>query len=378
MFRIFYARIFHPNMITLLPDNFICKYNTCESVIKISKLYEFELGRATDVLTRELFKLKVGETFVITADTESDMRVVEATARAAFSVGAKPMVIWLASPLGVGKAADPMLPQEALVGALMGADAWVEFNNQWLLYSTAYDIALKENKKLRYLNLVGMNPDMMVRCIGRVNYPILVEFLKTLIDIAYESEEVRITTPAGTDVTFKTLLGAEPPHGPRIRGFPSKPGSHMMAGQLAHPIIRESVNGCITFDGSVVPPIGLLKEPIAMHVKDGRIKEIEGGYEAREFEAWLKNFNHPNMLKVAHINYGFNPGAKLTGNILEDERIWGSSEWGIGNHPGQPAPSHTDGICLNSSVWLDGGQILDKGKCVHTKLSELAKKLGKY
>ena len=84
-------------------------------MIKIPKLYEYELGRAADLLTRDLFKLKKGETFIITADTESDERVVEATARAAFSVGAKPMVIWLASPLGVGKAADPMLPQEALV-----------------------------------------------------------------------------------------------------------------------------------------------------------------------------------------------------------------------------------------------------------------------
>lgn len=94
------------------------------------RLYEIELGKAADILVRELFKVKPGETFVITADTESDWRVVEATARAAFSAGGKPMVIWLASALGVGKAADPMLPQEALTGALKAADAWVEFNNE--------------------------------------------------------------------------------------------------------------------------------------------------------------------------------------------------------------------------------------------------------
>ena len=96
--------------------------------------YEYELGKAADILTRDLFKLRPGETFVITADTESDAHVVNATARAAFSIGAKPMVIWLASPLGVGQLADPMLPLESLIGALKGADAWVEFNNQWLLY----------------------------------------------------------------------------------------------------------------------------------------------------------------------------------------------------------------------------------------------------
>jgi leucyl aminopeptidase (aminopeptidase T) len=42
-----------------------------------------------------------------------------------------------------------------------------------------------------------------------------------------------------------------------------------------------------------------------------------------------------------------------------------------------PAPSHTDGICLNTSVWLDGKQIFDKGRVVHPELSKLAKKLGK-
>lgn len=30
------------------------------------------------------------------------------------------------------------------------------------------------------------------------------------------------------------------------------------------------------------------------------------------------------MYKLAHIAYGFNPGSKLTGNIVEGERVWGS------------------------------------------------------
>lgn len=84
------------------------------------------------------------------------------------------------------------------------------------------------------------------------------------------------------------------------------------------------------------------------------------------------------MFRMAHLCYGFNPGAKLTGNILEDERIWGCTEWGIGyyskiDYPpvGIPAKSHTDGICLNSSVWIDGVQVMDKGTVVLPELVEL-------
>ena len=344
-------------------------------------LYEYEIGRAADILCRELFKLKPGETFAITADTESDARVVEAVARAAFAVGAKPMVIWLASPLGVGKAADPMLPVKALSAALKESDAWVEFNNQWLLYSTPYEIATRENENLRYLCLVGMNPDMMTRCLGRVDYPNLKVFQETIRDMTKKARHMKLTTPAGTNVEFDN-----DPTRPMICevGYADTPGSHMLAGQIGWSPIFDTINGIIAFDGSIVPPVGLVKEPVKLHVEKGKIMKIEGGKDAVDYEAWLRSFNDPNMFNMAHVCYGFNPGAKLTGNILEDERVWGCTEWGVGYvgpmlapPKGIPAASHSDGICLNTSVWLDGVQITDKGKIVHKGLAEIAKKLGK-
>jgi len=344
-------------------------------------LYEYEIGRAADILCRELFKLKPGETFAITADTESDARVVEAVARAAFAVGAKPMVIWLASPLGVGKAADPMLPVKALSAALKESDAWVEFNNEWLLYSTPYEIATRENKNLRYLCLVGMNADMMTRCLGRVDYPNLKVFEETITDMTKKTKHMKLTTPAGTNVEFDN-----DPTRPMICevGYADTPGSHMLSGQIGWSPIFDTINGIIAFDGSIVPPIGLVKEPVKLHVEKGKIVKVEGGKDAVDYEAWLRSFNDPNMFNMAHVCYGFNPGAKLTGNILEDERVWGCTEWGVGYvgpmlapPKGIPAASHSDGICLNTSVWLDGVQITDKGKVVHKDLVEIAKKLGK-
>jgi len=347
----------------------------------MSYYYEYELGKAAKILCEDLFKLKPGETFVITADTECEKRVIDATATAAFACDAKPMVIYTASPLGVGKAADPMLPLESLTAALLKADAWVEFNNKWLLYSTPYDIAMKENKKLRHLCLVGMNVDMMVRNIGRVDYPNLEKFMKLVTKKTLSAKHIRITTPVGTDVEFNNEPGRKPI---MELGYADTPGSHMMAGQIGWSPNFESINGTIVFDGSLVPPIvGILKEPVRLTIKKGEIVKIEGGKEATEYEKWLKSFNHPQMLKLAHVCYGFNPGARLTGDILEDERVWGGTEWGLGNvgailvPGGISGPSHTDGICLNSSVWLDGVQIMDKGQLLDPELKKLAEKLGK-
>jgi len=352
-------------------------------------LYEYELGKASDILTRELFKLKPGETFVITADTESDPRVVDATARAAFAIDAKPMVIWLASHCGRGMEADPVLPVEALTAALKEADAWAEFGQ--LLYSTPYNVAMKENKKLRHLNLVGMDADMMVRCIGRVDYPTLKEFMEKVAEMTKNAKHIRMSTPAGEDVEFdnaKTEDGKPDPNHPfNVNlGYADVPGSHMMAGQIGWAPDLESINGTIVFDGTVSSGCedNILKEPIYLTIKAGEIIKVEGGRQAKEFEAWMKSYDHPQMLKMAHVCYGFNPGAKLTGKVVEDERVWGSTEWGIGHigallikPDGVSAPSHTDGICLNTSVWLDGKQIMDEGKMVDPDLIKLAKKLGK-
>ena len=165
-------------------------------------------------------------------------------------------------------------------------------------------------------------------------------------------------------------------------GDATMPGIHMLTGQINVVPRFGSVQGTIVFDGSVTPPFGRSPAvPIRLTVKDGVIQSVEGGEEASSYEKYLRDFQDAGMLKMAHIAYGFNPGARLTGNIVEDERVWGATEWGIGyvsdiDAPpcGQDAVSHSDGICLKSSVWLDGIQIMDRGEIVLPELAELAPK----
>lgn len=98
---------------------------------------------------------------MITADTESDMRLVIATARAVFAAGGK--------PLGPGKMVDDWLPSESILAAALKADAWVEFNRQYFLYSDTYQKAVEGNPKLRFLGLPGTTSDVFVRLYARVD-----------------------------------------------------------------------------------------------------------------------------------------------------------------------------------------------------------------
>ena len=346
----------------------------------MTKTYEYELHKAALILARDMFRLKEGETFIVTADTQSDNRVVQAVAAAAHALGAIPMVITLASPLGVGKAADALLPVDALSAALGEADAWVEFNKQWLLYSTPFERAMAKNKRLRYMCLVEMTVDMMVRLIGRIDAAALLAFMRPLVEMTQRATSMRITTPAGNDLAFK-LLPTERIVS-RDDGLCETPGMHFLGGQISFIPDFESINGRLVFDGTISPPCGFLREPVVLEVEKGQVTRIEGGRQAEELRRWLASFDDPNMYRLAHGCYGCNPGARLCGNVLEDERIWGCTEWGMGYLSPVDAPpdgiqakSHMDGICLNSSVWLDGAQILEKGVVVHPELKALAEKL---
>lgn len=341
---------------------------------------EMEVFSAAMVLMRDMFKIKEGETIVITADTSSNENIVRASASAAKACGAKPMVIWLATPDGVGKDTDAKVPVEALTGALLNTDCWVEFNKGWLLYSTPFEKAVEGNEKLRYMCLVDLDEELFVKIIGEVDKN-MEAYMRKLTEMTKNAKKMRVTTPAGTDISFEN----EPSR--KIYcdlGEADKPGLTFMPGQICWFPKFDTINGTIVFDGSLTPPCGLLDEPVKITIENGVATNIEGGRQATQFSEWLKSFDDPNMYRPVHISYGVNPKAQLSGNICEDERIWGCTQWGFGYlspvdcpPDGIPAKTHLDGICLNSSVWMDGEQIWDKGKVVNKELAEYSKKLGK-
>jgi len=339
-----------------------------------------ELAKTADVIVRQMMKIKEGENFLITVDSGADSRVAHAVANAGKSVDAKVALVYYSEPPEVGGGADPYLPEPVSV-AIQNCDAWLSLERQYLLYSTPWRKAFKVGGKTRYLCLAGMDVEMLVRCIGKVDMKALAAFQDRLWNMTKKTKKMRITSPTGMNISFE--------NDPK-RGIDNHKGKaddtsipHMLPGQIGWMPIEETVNGILVFDGSLYPPIGMLRGPVSLTIKEARIVKISGGPDAKTFEAWLKKWNDPNMYNVVHICYGCNPGAKLTGNIVEDERFWGVTEWGIGFAPvtiggkAGPAASHTDGICLSQSIWMGGVQTEKDGEYIEPELVKLAKKLGK-
>lgn len=348
----------------------------------MAQFLDMELTKTAYKLMHNMVKVQGGESVLVTIDSIGDFRVAEEITKMADALGAKAMLAWHSTPKGYGSLTMEYLP-DPLKACADKADVWIELNDQWLLYSPLWDKAVT-NGRTRQVMLGGLGIERIVRNIGLVDIEIQKEFQNTLTFLTKKAKKVRITNKAGTDVEFEN-----DPHRPVNNEIDySTPGAHFLIGQIGWAPKEDTINGKITFDGSYSGggdlELGVLSEPITYIVKKGRIVKFEGGKLANLAEKYFKSLDDPNMYLAAHVCYGCNPNAKLEGVMTEDERVWGSTEWGFGHQGsnysgGEPrvAKSHVDGVCLECSVWLDGEQIMDEGKYVHPELKVLASKLGR-
>lgn len=142
-----------------------------------------------------------------------------------------------------------------------------------------------------------------------------------------------------------------------------------MGGQLAFQGIPETIEGTAVIDGYLWPPkeIGHVDVPIVLNIKKGSVIEINGcPSKSKVLNRWFEG----KTKEIQHFCIGFNPGAKLSGKIIEAERVSGYISVGIGRYP-----FHTDGIIKNPSILLNDEIMEQDGSFVHGQLSILERNL---
>lgn len=344
--------------------------------IEMTKDYlSFEVSKAAYKLVHDVMLAKPGENIVITADSSSDRRVAEAIANAAFTVGGNPVLIYY--PTSELAYSEPIAPIGAVVSH---ADIWIEIAYASIMHCESFRKALDFG--CRYINLTGLDVTMLTNCIGKIDYNLQVQLGETIKRIMEEADEILVTDDNGTNLHAYNK-GRKVRHSGQFatqKGYPI-----MMGGQISWSPIEETIEGTLVFDAALFPPteLGMLHENIRLTFKEGVVIGIEGGREAAIFKTWLDSFNDPNMYRMAHYSLGFNPAVtKPTGRIVEDERIFGCMEFGIGSQGKAimgkfwTAASHTDGIVSKPSIILDGVPFEEKGRYVHPEVVGIIKKMG--
>jgi leucyl aminopeptidase (aminopeptidase T) len=326
-----------------------------------------ELAWTARKLVEDVFPIKPGEDVAITADTTSDSRVVNAIAEAIFALGAHPVVLLYEElPNAAGS------PPAPVAAALKAAQAWIELAPPYLLHGPAHREALKAG--CRFLCLTAMDVDGLVRTVGLQDHLALAELERKLRELSQMADTVRITSPTGTDIVAKVA----PEQPPAAQSSPGTGYTQFPPGASGFNHDLEQVKGRLVFDGAIYPPrgIGILEAPVVMEVEGGYVKSVEGGAQARFYKRWLASWDNPLMYQVAHFSYGCNPGIRrCSGRSAEDARVFGSMDIGLGI-TSRGAPTHSDGIVLDATVWADDVKLQDEGDYVHPDLAAICHKLG--
>jgi len=210
-------------------------------------------------------------------------------------------------------------------------------------------------KGARIASMPGITKDMMKRTLN-ADFNKIKSINEKLIDKLNNKNKIIITTQKGTDVSFY-LKGRK---WISDDGIYTKKGAfgNLPSGEIFIAPLENRTNGVIVADASV-GGLGKIDRDTRIAIKNGFIESVEGGKIADKFRKLLKTKLHKN---VAELGIGTNYKAKITGEVLEDEKVFGTFHVAFGNnaHFGGKVdvPFHVDFVIRNPTIHADGYKII--------------------
>lgn len=213
--------------------------------------------------------------------------------------------------------------------------------------------------------------DMFSRTVA-IDYSLMRERAAILSQILDEAAALHVRAPSGTDL----FIGVEGRKASRDDGDFRAAGSggNLPAGEVFISPALRNAEGTIVFDGSIADIGGaiVIRNPITCPVSRGFVLACEGGKEAEALEQALRKGMEmasglaasgsmspgesleraSNARHLGEFGIGLNTEARITGKILEDEKVYGTCHIAIGyNYDGDaPAMIHLDGLIHRPTI----------------------------
>jgi aminopeptidase len=217
-------------------------------------------------------------------------------------------------------------------------------------------------KGVRIATFPGITKDVMIRGMN-ADYKAISKRTIKLQKILEKGKSVTVTAPAGTDISFDIA-------GRKV--IPSKGLFHakgesgnLPTGETFLAPVEGTSSGVFVVDGSMAG-LGLIKNAnIKIEVKDGYATNISGGILAKKLKNMLDKVGK-EARNIAEFGIGTNDSAKLSGVLLEDEKVMGTIHIALGNNVSMGGsinvPIHLDGVVKKPTVWMDGKLLMKDGK----------------
>lgn len=304
------------------------------------------VAAAAETAVEQCLAVAEGETCLIVTDDRREP-LGEALYEAALEATDDAVIVRY--PPGPQHGAEPPAPVAAAFGA---ADAFLAPTTKSLSHTRARSDATDAG--VRGATLPGITEEVFVSGLD-ADYEAIAEECEAMLEQVAGADEIRVTTPRGTDVTFEI--------GDREwlddTGIVREPGafSNLPAGEVF--VSPESADGTYVVDGTIRPH-GLLDpdRTIEFEVEDGYVTSIGDDAIRSEVEEAAEQVGD-NAYNLAELGIGTNIGVtELIGSVLLDEKAGGTVHIALGDDAGiggdNDAPIHLDGILREPTVYADG------------------------
>jgi leucyl aminopeptidase (aminopeptidase T) len=309
-----------------------------------------EFEQAVGAVVRDCLGVREGEDVLVVCNP-STQRIGEALRAEAADAGGDAVLTVISE-----RASHGTEPPRPVAEAMAVADVVLAPTVQSLSHTAARKRATEAGA--RVATLPGVTEEMLARVMS-ADMDGLRRKGHAVAEALDAASEAHLTSSRGTDLTLDLSgrraiedAGELTERGafgnlPCGEGFISPAGGH----------------GTLVVDGSLAG-IGLAAEPVELVVEGGHLTSARGGQGMAFME--LLTGHGEGGTNVAELGIGTNEKAKLTGEILEDEKILGTAHVAFGASAGiggrVQVPIHLDCVVLKPTVNLDGEAIVRDGE----------------
>ncbi|MEA2250669.1 MAG: hypothetical protein QOI62_1495 [Solirubrobacteraceae bacterium] len=310
------------------------------------------LDRAVRTVVRRCLAIREGEDVVVVSD-EPLQELGESLRREAQAAGADAVLAVMSPREGHG--VEPPAP---IAAALSACDAFIAPATRSLSHTQARKRA--SDSGARGATMPTVTPDILARLMD-VDFDRLGARCRAVADLLDRGEEAHVTCPRGTDLRLD-LRGR--------RGL-ADDGDLTAPGAFGNLPCGEGFIAPADGEGTVaarsLAAIGLVGgHPAKLTIEGGRLTRAAGPEGERLWE--LLTAHGELGTNLAELGVGTNDRARLTGNVLEDEKILGTVHVAFGASAAiggtVAVPVHLDVVVTDAGLTVDGTTVLDAGRYV--------------
>ncbi|MFC7395438.1 aminopeptidase [Scopulibacillus cellulosilyticus] len=314
-----------------------------------------ELVEIAKQLLKTNLNLQSQETVLVVTDTtRTDIAQVFFEAGQALASEAQLLVM---APRTKSGEEPPVLVSEAM----KHADIVLCITEHSLTHTNARKEASKRGA--RVATMPGVTMDMLTEGALTADYAEVKHLCQTVSEKLNPGKSVTILT--GENKEYQLELSIDGRKSIDSTGIFQNPGEsgNLPSGESYLAPVEGTTNGQILINGSI-SGIGKLSEPVLLTVKDGRLEDATG----EEGKKLLEMLGSGLGRSVGELGIGTNPAARVTGNILEDEKVYGTIHVAFGTNitfgGTVEAGVHIDCVVLKPELSVDGEAVVKDEKVI--------------